>query len=1246
MLGTITTVAGNGAQGFSGDGRPATQAHLASPRGVFVDSVGTLYIADGGNNRIRKVDASGLITTVVGSDDTTSLNFPSDVFVDRMGNLFIADLIHQLIRKVDTSGIITTVAGNGNFGFSGDGGPAINASLQSPTSVFVDDAGNLFIADFGNNRIRKVDASGLITTVAGNGIWGFSGDGGPAIDASLAWPSDVFVDGAGNLFIADGRNNRIRKVDTSGLITTVAGNGTEGFSGDGGPATQASLAGPLSVFVDGAGNLFIADGGNRRIRKVDASGFITTVAGNGTQGFSGDGGLAINASLGPVSVSGDGAGNLYIADQTNHRIRRLESVAANGDTTLAGPRISFFSVNSTSDFEGDRIPGDGICASLFGDCTLRAAFQEANAWAGVDTIRFDIALQDSHTIVLLAPLPTITDPVVIDGTSEPDYTGVPIVELNGALISADGLHITAGNSVVRGLVINRFSGAGIHLEGGGNNVIQGNYIGTDTSGTVALVNASGVFVVDSPGNTIGGLSPAERNVITSRVDGIVIVGSGSSGNTVQGNYLGTDHTGTEVLGNRIGLVINASGTTVGPDNVIAASDSSGIVIGGFSGNVVQGNYIGTAASGTNALGNRAEGIVIAFSDSNLVGGLSFLGQGNVIAGNGSHGVHLFEAGSSAVQGNYIGTDSSGTVDLGNGGDGVRLSLSSSANTIGGLTPLMGNTIAFNRGHGVGVEAGRDNAVLSNAIYANAGLGIDLGLDGVTVNDADTAGTGPNRRQNFPVLDPPIAGLSTVSGTLDSDLQTTYRIELFAGEVCDPSDHGEGQAVLDSVHATTDSTGRAAFVVHLSDLLSTGRFLTATATDPTGNTSEFSACVAVAAPDTAVGTRPDSITSVFKIHSVADVSNDQGRYVRITWNKHLNDAFDAAPSITSYSVWRKIDPDLPAVRAKAVPDSTGTPAGRWDFITTVPAHQSDTYSVVVPTLADSTAAGGIYYSTFFVQSQTAAPSIHYSTVPDSGYSVDNLEPHTPTHFALTTSGSRAKLVWDPVPDEDLAYYAIYRGASPEVEPAAIYQATIDTVFEDPIDEANRFYRIAAFDFAGNQSSLSEVLEAAEVFVLKEDFDGDSTVGSSDFFAFANVFGRTVPPADPKFDLDGDGTIGFNDFFLFADAFGQTARAKLMALAREYIDLPSAYRLGQNYPNPFNSSTMIRYRIAEAGWVQLDIFDLSGQRIKALAREMQGPGFYEITWDGTNEQGRTVSSGIYLMRLQSHDFTEVRKMMLMK
>ena len=357
--GVITTVAGTGISGFSGDGGPATDAQLNEPFGVAVDASGDLFIADTSNDRVRRVDAAtGVITTVVGTGisgfsgdggPTTDaqLNEPFGVAVDASGDLFIADTSNDRVRRVDAAtGVITTVAGTGISGFSGDGGPATDAQLNEPFGVAVDASGDLFIADTSNDRVRRVDAAtGVITTVAGTGISGFSGDGGQATDAQLNDPSGVAVDASGNLFIADTSNDRVRRVDSAtGVITSVAGTGISGFSGDGGPATDAQLNEPFGVAVDASGNLFIADTSNDRVRRVDgATGVITSVAGTGTAGFSGDGGPATDAQLNfPVGVAVDASGNLLIADSDNHRIRRVDS-ATGVITTVAGTGTPGFS---------------------------------------------------------------------------------------------------------------------------------------------------------------------------------------------------------------------------------------------------------------------------------------------------------------------------------------------------------------------------------------------------------------------------------------------------------------------------------------------------------------------------------------------------------------------------------------------------------------------------------------------------------------------------------------------------------------------------------------------------------------------------------------------------------------------------------------------------------------------------------------------------------------------------------------
>jgi sugar lactone lactonase YvrE len=338
----ITTIAGNGSQGYSGDNGPATSAMLYHPFGVAVDASGNVFFADQSNNRVREVvKATGTIITVAGTGTAgfsgdggpataAMLNTPYGVAVDASGNLFIADGYNNRIREVvKATGTIITVAGSGAGGYGGDGGPATSAMLFDAFGVAVDGSGNIFIADYANERIREVvQATGIIITIAGNGTQGYGGDGGPATSAMLSGPFGLAVDASGNVFFTDTYNQRIREVvKATGTIVTVAGTGTSGYGGDGGPATAAKLAYPEGLALDGSGNLFISDGNNHRIREVaQATGTITTIAGTGTAGFSGDGGPATSAQLYfPKGVAVDGSGNIFIADQSNNRIREILS---------------------------------------------------------------------------------------------------------------------------------------------------------------------------------------------------------------------------------------------------------------------------------------------------------------------------------------------------------------------------------------------------------------------------------------------------------------------------------------------------------------------------------------------------------------------------------------------------------------------------------------------------------------------------------------------------------------------------------------------------------------------------------------------------------------------------------------------------------------------------------------------------------------------------------------------------------
>lgn len=359
--GEITTVAGG--VPYSGDNGAAILANLKFPRSITIDGAGNIFIADRLNHRIRRVDAmTGIITTVGGTGvagfsgdggpaTNAQLNSPQAIVFDSAENVVLTDLKNHAVRRIDAlTGVITTVAGTGVSGFGGDNDLAQQARLNQPYGVAIDQFDNLFIADTGNHRVRRVDAgSGVITTVAGNGIAAFQGDGGPAVSASLNQPYGVVIDLTGNLIIADRDNGRIRRVDVATrLISTVAGNGSDDFSGDGGPAISAGLLDPEAVAIDGNGRLFISDTENNRVRLVLPEGVIQTVV--GSDFISGDGGPAINASLSnPFKVLLDRQNNLIIADSENNRVRRVDrqtwiihAVAGNGvegDTGDGGPRF-------------------------------------------------------------------------------------------------------------------------------------------------------------------------------------------------------------------------------------------------------------------------------------------------------------------------------------------------------------------------------------------------------------------------------------------------------------------------------------------------------------------------------------------------------------------------------------------------------------------------------------------------------------------------------------------------------------------------------------------------------------------------------------------------------------------------------------------------------------------------------------------------------------------------------------------
>jgi uncharacterized repeat protein (TIGR01451 family)/CSLREA domain-containing protein len=514
---------------------------------------------------------------------------------------------------------------------------------------------------------------------------------------------------------------------------------------------------------------------------------------------------------------------------------------------LAAPED--FTVNVTADHD------DGSCDAWLADadCTLREAINAANADIGPSTISFDInraPVGSVQTIAVSSDLPPITAPVTIDGYTEPGASAntlrlsegddaVLLIKLEGSSTAFVGLTLNSDGSTIRGLDIVGFGFAGILVNSANENVIQGNFIGVDPTGSTAAANSYGVdmqnLLKPPAGNTIGGPAPEARNVISGNSNTGVNAFE-ATGTVVQGNYVGTSASGDAAVGNvPTGLIVLdglVGGTDPDDGNLISGNVGTGL----FAGNtLVQGNLIGTNADASAAIGNHNG---VSLFGGTVIGG-SAPGAGNVISGNSQLGVEAF--GPFTAEGNWIGTNQTGTLDLGNQIGGLLVSGATDRSLISG------NTVAFNDGVGMSVQGGNGQEMGGNAVYANSGLGIDLDPSGVASNDAGDGDAGPNGLQNYPVvtLAAPSLGGTDVQGTLNSTPSTTFDVEAFSSPSCDPSGNGEGQTYLGTFQVATDVSGNASFDQQFAAPSPIGSVVTATATDPDGNTSEFSGCRTVA-----------------------------------------------------------------------------------------------------------------------------------------------------------------------------------------------------------------------------------------------------------------------------------------------------------------------------------------------------------------------------------------------------------------
>ena len=552
--GFINTVAGNGTGGYSGDGGLATKAEIYGPSGLILDSSGNLYFAEFYNQRIRKVTAStGNISTVAGNGTagytgdggaatSAELKNPTGVTVDSAGNIYIADFSNSRIRAVNTQatavtilhvviqpGDIATVAGTGTGGYSGDGGAATSAKISDPSAVALDSSGNLYIADEGNNRIRKVLTTGIISTVAGGGT---GGDGGLATNASLSTPTDVFVAPSGDFFIADLEDNRVRKVTVStGIITTVAGNGTGGYTGDGGPATSAELDAPSGVSVDVNGNLYVVDA-LERLRVVDRdTQIISTLAGNGNYGETGDGGLATGAELGgPARVALDKTNNIYVADEGGERVRAIG--ASRENLPIAGGIIKTVAGNGTAGYSGDG--GAATSAELYFPSGV--AVDSANNLYIADYQESRIRKVTASTGIISTAAGNGTAGYSGDGgpatSAEFDYPYGVAVDAHANIYVADYVNsrVRAVNTGTTAVTI-----AGVTIQPGNIATIAGTgtagYSGDGGAATSAKLNGPISVAVDSSGNIYiaDALNFRIRKVTASNGHIATIAGNGVDG---------------------------------------------------------------------------------------------------------------------------------------------------------------------------------------------------------------------------------------------------------------------------------------------------------------------------------------------------------------------------------------------------------------------------------------------------------------------------------------------------------------------------------------------------------------------------------------------------------------------------------------------------------------------------------------------------------------------------------------------
>ena len=1313
----ITTVAGNGyGVGTSIDGGPATSASLGQPEGVVVDAAGNLYIPDRYGHKVRKIDSAGIITTVAGSGVdgfsgdggpaiNAQLNNPTDLALDAAGNLYIADLLNYRIRKIDAvSGAISTVAGNGSSSSSGDGGLATNASIGPANDLAVDAAANLYIVDNSNNRVRKIDAAtGIINTVAGDGSVGFGGDGGPATSAQFQNIFDIALDTANNLYIADASNRRVRKVDAvTGIVTTVAGDGTFNNDGDGGLAINTSLFFVGAVGLDAAANLYISDNGSNRVRKVDAvTGIITTAAGNNSAGFGGDGVLAIATSLfNAQGLAIDAAGNLYIADTQNNRVRKVDAVTG---------IINTVGGNGEFNFSGDGGPATNASLAFPQDAFADASGNLYIADYFNNRIRKVDAASGNINTIHLAPgtLPTTVTAAANGDIYFATYFNVYKIDATTSVVSVfsgGGTGATIGDGGPA-TAAKLFDVRGINLDTSGNLYIADffNYrirkVDAAT-GIISTVAGNGNFGNSGNGGPALAASVLPDDVAVDAAGNLYIASSQSGGGIRKVDAVtGIISTVTTSPLAAFSVAVDAGGdlytTNLSQVLKIDATTGTETVVGGDLSGAF--GFSGDGGPATSALLNYAFAVAIGPA------GDLFVTDAN------NHRIRK------------IGTPPPPTVTV-------------------SIPPT---TASYAQSFTVPVQV--DNTSGHNVVAAE----LFVAFDGDLLTAFSVATTATLVSPNWSVETNVIQGVATPFDTLKIAMATDTDALVGAGDLIRINfqtidQRSPGASPLDLVHALFNDGNPAstpiggAFTLIGADgqivsspaTIIPRQSVQVTVTEPDEDRDPLSAETLIVSVSNGTQTEALSVaetglnTGIFSgqiatAFSLAPSSGDgivqaqAGDQLVFAYDDLLDAAGNTVVRQATTNVLGGVDGVLrltavtqpgDTVRVRLTDADLNTNAGLQE-ITTVTAVNGTTGENETLTLTELGTDNAIFFGIVKTAPGTVAGTNDDGTFnTQKGDLIVATYSDTLTALGGTTLVDDTDTVVDPFGDADgngnvqafdasqvlshvLAPFltgldslsANVDGQAPfstltPFDASLTLQRVVNLIDRFPVqeDEADNHpqpetdnsvpklipdERVLALESSGGYLSLvlDERRDILSGELLIEGVSGPveiaeemgsfivahrrTTAGLRIVFAGA----QAITGAGELLRLYGVGPDGAQ---LVRAHFNDGRIAARHGDALPTSTTPATFALDANVPNPFNPETAIPFALAQASSVRLEIFDMLGQRVRTLVQEQLSAGSYRVLWDGRNEQGLRVGSGVYLYRLRTGSFTQIRRMLLLK